>query len=97
MTDVSDLKLRGVLTNVVLIFCGDYLITNFHEREVSWGHEGRRKNGSQCHPSNKCVLKEIKSMHAEVCYKIEINDRCVRSAGYLEEVNILIWERRVAC
>lgn len=96
MIDVSDLKLRGSLTNTLLIFSCDYLTTNFLEREVSWGHEDRWKNGSQCHPSNKCVLMEIRSMHAEVCYRVDINDRCGRGAGYLEEVNVLIWGE-VAC
>lgn len=30
-------------------------------------------------------------MHAELCYRTEISNRCVRSAGYLEEANVLIW------
>lgn len=29
-------------------------------------------------------------MHAELCYRTEISNRCVRSAGYLEEANVLI-------
>lgn len=48
------------------------------------------RTGASVILQTSCVLMEIKPMHAELCYRIEISNRCVRSAGYLEEANVLI-------